>query len=329
MTKSESNPTQYVLVSLTVFVGWGMLTVLTAFLINSILINWYDWASLSELLKEKGSTGFVSVQAGFYVVGIVIAGAATQATNQGDLRSSATRISNFNAFLVRSAFWVVLLVGIVDAVVSLMRVEGLLEILLDEELADNLGRSSFRGPYLHGPLILAGIVIALFTRTLGFIWLAFLVVLAELIIVFSRFVFSYEQPLMADLVRFWYGALFLFASAYTLLEDAHVRVDLLYAGFSRPSQGKVNAIGSILFGMVFCWVIILLGMGGASSTINGPIMVFEITQAGFGMFTKYMMAGFLGVFAVTMLIQFVAMLFEALADILQQPGHRVIQHNPH
>jgi len=38
-------------------------------------------------------------------------------------------------------------------------------------------------------------------------------------IVISRFIFSYEQAFMADLVRFWYGALFLFASAYTLLED--------------------------------------------------------------------------------------------------------------
>ena len=56
-------------------------------------------------------------------------------------------------------------------------------------------------------------------------------VAAELLIVISRFIFSYEQAFMADLVRFWYGALFLFASAYTLLEEGHVRVDVLYAAF--------------------------------------------------------------------------------------------------
>lgn len=41
---------------------------------------------------------------------------------------------------------------------------------------------------------------------------------------------------MADLVRFWYAALFLFASAYTLLEEGHVRVDVFYAGFRRARR---------------------------------------------------------------------------------------------
>lgn len=329
MEQVEQSAKQSGLTTLAVFFGWSTLTVLAAFLVNSVLINWFGWQGLSEFTKDGGPTGSVILQACFYLTGILIAMALARTAKPGSLRPSAERISVFNAFLVRAAFWAVLLVGAADAAVSFMRVEGFLEMLVGEQLANNLGKSSFRGPYLHGPLVLAGIVIAAFTRTLGFIWLAFLVVLAELIIVFSRFVFSYEQPLMADLVRFWYGSLFLFASAYTLIEDAHVRVDLLFAGFSRRAQGKVNAIGAVLFGMLFCWVIILLGMGGASSTINGPIMVYEITQAGFGMFTKYMMAGFLGVFAVTMLIQFVAMLFEAVADILGQPGHRTIHHEPH
>ena len=73
------------------------------------------------------------------------------------------------------------------------------------------------GPWVHVPLIVVGFVLALFTRTLGFPWLALLIVAAELLIVISRFVFSYEQALMGDLVRYWYAALFLFASAYTLL----------------------------------------------------------------------------------------------------------------
>ena len=50
-----------------------------------------------------------------------------------------------------------------------------------------------------------------------------MVVLAEFAIVVSRFVFSYEQAYMGDLVRFWYAALFLFASAYALSHEGHVR----------------------------------------------------------------------------------------------------------
>ncbi len=104
--------------------------------------------------------------------------------------------------------------------------------------------------YFHVPLIVLGIVIAAVTRGIGFIWLALLVVLAELLIVLTRFVFSYEQAFMADLVRFWYGALFLFASAYTLLEEGHVRVDLLYASMRRETKGRVNAWGAVLLGMI-------------------------------------------------------------------------------
>ncbi len=99
-------------------------------------------------------------------------------------------------------------------------------------------RVQFIGPWIHIPLILLGFVTALFTRTLGFTWLALLIVIAELLIVISRFVFSYEQALMGDLVRYWYAALFLFASAYTLLEEGHVRVDVLYAGLQSAPQGQ-------------------------------------------------------------------------------------------
>jgi len=174
----------------------------------------------------------------------------------------------------------VFLVGLVDMGISALRVEGMLPELVGEEMASNLGRSQYRGFYVHGPIVLFGIALACVTRTLGFIWLALLVVVAELGIVFTRFVFSYEQAYMGDLVRFWYAALFLFASAYTLLEDGHVRVDVFYAGFSRRSKAMVNSVGSILLGMTLCWTVILLGMWGKSSIINSPILVYEVTQSG-------------------------------------------------
>ena len=96
---------------------------------------------------------------------------------------------------------------------------------------------------MHYPLILVSLVIAYFVRALGFVWLALLVVLAEFQIVIVRFIFSYEQAFLGDLVRFWYAALFLFASAYTLIEEGHVRVDVLYAGFSRAAKPGPTPLG--------------------------------------------------------------------------------------
>ena len=152
-----------------------------------------------------------------------------------------------------------------------------------------------------------------------------LIVAAELLIVLSRFIFSYEQAFMADLVRYWYAALFLFSSAYTLFEEGHVRVDVFYAGFKEKTRGYINAFGTILLGMTTCWVIIYIGFDGKTSIINSPVANFEVTQTGsVGMFVKYQMAAFLGIFAITMLIQFVSYLFEAVADYRQEAGKREV-----
>ena len=121
--------------------------------------------------------------------------------------------------------------------------------------------------------------------------------------------------------------LFLFASAYTLSQEGHVRVDVLYSHFTDRSKGRVNAIGSVLFGIVFCWVILILGMETRSSIINAPMVSFEITQQGFGLYVKYLMAAFLAVFAVSMMVQFCAYLLESVADWRGDPGTHLHDHD--
>ena len=120
---------------------------------------------------------------------------------------------------------------------------------------------------------------------------------------------------------------FLFASAYTLLEEGHVRVDVFYAGMSARTKGYVNAIGSVVLGMSLCGVIILIGMAGKQNVINAPILSLEVTQTGFGMFVKYMMAGFLAVFAASMMVAFCAQLLEGVADMRGDPGSKLHAHD--
>lgn len=301
--------------------GWTVLAVLAAYMINVVLQFWFGFPGVSAVVNGAMSAPGL-VQVVILIGAAVLAIGFVMATPGRSLRGDAARINAFNRFLVRSAFFVVLLVGLGDAVLSYLRVQNLLEGLIGSEMSGNLGRADYRGVYFHAPLMILGIIIGAVTRGLGFIWLSLLVVGAELLIVLSRFVFSYEQAFMADLVRFWYGALFLFASAYTLLEEGHVRVDLLYASMRRETKGRVNATGAVILGMALCWTILILGFSTASSIIVGPILVFETTQSGFGMYVKYFMAGFLAVFAVTMMIQFVVQFLEGIADKRGEPGAR-------
>ncbi len=313
-------------------VALGIIAAMFAFLINNYLTIWQDWPGIRSLFSHLGwfsaadgkplaggalTQGWIQLLLYVALIGIVIVYALTNARQP--LRVDSTYLSAMAAFIIRAAFWSVLLIGLVDAVISFMRVEGFLASVFGQKMEINLGLSEFRGTYVHCPLIAVSLFIAAFTRSLGFTWLALLVVVAELQIVIARFIFSYEQAFMGDLVRFWYAALFLFASAYTLTKEGHVRVDVLYAGFSERGKAWANATGCLLLGIPMCWVILAMGMAGKATVINSPLLSFETSQSGFGLYVKYLMAGFLAVFAISMMIQFTSYFLSAIADLRSEP----------
>jgi len=304
--------------------GWSMLALLATYLINNYLFVAKGWPGLGALFSGDFNVQSLTMLL-IYLAGFLLALFYVLRSRETTLRTDAARITRFNTWLVRGFFWAVLFVGLADMAISFLRVEGLLGHFFSSDTIKQLGRSQWRGTYVHWPLIGFGMFLALFTRTIGFHWLALLIVAAELAIVFTRFIFSYEQAFMGDLVRFWYAALFLFASAYTLLEEGHVRVDVVYANLSPKARGAVNAFGALFLGISLCWTIIVIGTRGKASIIYGPLSNFEVSQSGFGMYTKYLMAGFLGVFAITMLIQFVSQMFDSYADFRGEEGGRKIE----
>ena len=293
--------------------GWVILGLISSFLINNVFVLSYDFPTYYNIFDNLNWKSYLTL--GFYILGFIIPILFVISSPLNTLKFDASILHQFNVYLIRACFWVVILVGITDFIISFMRVERILPLIFNDYYVRALSRSAFVGLYIHVPLILIGFIITLFTRTIGFTWLALIIVAGELFIVISRFIFSYEQSFMGDLVRYWYAALFLFASAYTLYEDGHVRVDVFYASKSKKSKGFINAFGCILLGVSTCLVIILIGFDGKQSIINSPIMNFEVTQTGtVGMFIKYQMAAFLGIFALTMLIQFISYFFDSVED---------------
>jgi TRAP-type mannitol/chloroaromatic compound transport system permease small subunit len=299
--------------------SYSILAFTFIFLANNVLTVWFEWPGLKQLFAHHGIFGFKKlntplegdvinlsyIQLSFYFISfIAVIYYVLKSINQ-TLETDAKILTNITAYIVRSSFWAVLIVGIADFLISFLVVEKLVEPIFNEDIKINLVIPTFRITFIHFPLILISFVIGYFTRSVGFIWLAVLVVGSEFLIVLSRFIFEYEQAFQGDLVRFWYAALYLFASAYALIHEGHVRVDVLYTGFSEKKKAWTNAIGSFVFGIPLCLIILFLGMGGKASIINGPVISFEITQQGSnGLYLLYLMAVYLAVFAVTMLIQF-------------------------
>jgi glycerol uptake facilitator-like aquaporin len=60
-------------------------------------------------------------------------------------------------------------------------------------------------------------------------------------------------------------------------------------------------------------------MSGRGSSLNSPLLSFEVYQQGYGMYVKYLMVGFLVVFAVSMMIQFCSYLMNSAADLCKEP----------
>ena len=303
------------------YLGWGTVSLLVAFLINNFLNIYFDFEGVKSLLSGVNLTGTVTLL--IYIACIAVGIWHVIKTNNESYRDQAKSLHDFNVYFLRGCFFAVLFIGCIDFLLALLRSTDVLEFLVGNTISRALGLGNVVGPYVHIPLIAFGFIVAYFTKTLGWTWLALLIVFAELVIVISRYLFSYEQSFMADLVRYWYAALFLFASAYTLYDEGHVRVDVIYAGLSEKVKAYVNAWGSYVLGVATMAVVVAIGFNGKTSIINSPLLVFEITNQGInGMFIKYQMAMFLGIFGATMMVQFIVQFFDSIADINGEPGKR-------
>ncbi len=312
--------------------SYSILATTFVFLINNVLTVWFDWPGVKNLFSHYGLFGFKKLskplsdtvlnfaflQLFFYLISILLAIVYVNRSTKQTLTADSEILNKFTAYIIRSSFWAVLIVGIADLIISFLVVEKLVEPLFGEYLKIKLVVPAFRITFVHFPLILLSFVVGYFTRSVGFIWLAVLVVASEFFIVLSRFIFEYEQAFQGDLVRFWYSALYLFASAYALIHEGHVRVDVLYTGFSERKKAWTNSIGSLILGIPLCLIVLFLGMGGKASIINGPVISFEITQQGSnGLYLLYLMAVYLAVFAVSMLIQFTSYFMSSSDKLLK------------
>lgn len=288
--------------------AWSMVAVALVYLVNNYLTVWLEWPGVvNYFFREdavEASPILAWVQLLSYFVAPVAIAVWVAKTSHVRLIEDSEKLSGWTDYIIRASFWSIFLIGLVDGFISWLRVEDLLVPVFGESLGSSLGKSAFRGVWVHYPLIVVGMVIAARVKTVSVSWLALLVVFSEAWIVIARFIFSYEQTLMGDLVRFWYAGLFLFASAFTLKEEGHVRVDVLYAGRSFRFKAWVNSLGVVVLAYPMCWIILGLGLWEKNSVLNGPLVNFEISQAAYGLYIKYIMAAFLLVFAVSMLIQF-------------------------
>lgn len=74
--------------------------------------------------------------------------------------------------------------------------------------------------------------------------------------VVMRYFFNDVSIGMQELEWHLFAAMFMFGIGYTLKEDGHVRVDIIYDQLSEKSQAIINILGSLFFALPFTLLIL-------------------------------------------------------------------------
>ena len=93
-----------------------------------------------------------------------------------------------------------------------------------------------------------------------FIWL--IIPLTGLVVfeVISRRLFDAPHIWSLEVTNFVYGPHFMLVAAYTLLHQAHVRIDVIYAKFSARTRGILDIITNLVFFFPFCTIVFVQGI---------------------------------------------------------------------
>jgi TRAP-type mannitol/chloroaromatic compound transport system permease small subunit len=86
--------------------------------------------------------------------------------------------------------------------------------------------------------------------------------------VIARYFFKSSSIGMQELEWHLFASMFLIGIAYTLKEEGHVRVDILYEKFSPRKQAWVNALGCVFFLLPFSGLIMWFGYDFALESYN-------------------------------------------------------------
>lgn len=113
-------------------------------------------------------------------------------------------------------------------------------------------------------------------------WAIFVAILVSAVNAVVRKVFNVSSNAWLELQWYLFGAAFMLASAYTLKQNEHIRIDIFYGTRSRRTQHWIDLIGHVLFLMPFvvlmAWMLVPYAWQawkiGQISTNSGGLIIW-------------------------------------------------------
>ena len=126
------------------------------------------------------------------------------------------------------------------------------------------------------------------------IWLILGATLISAINALVRKIFNNSSNAFLEVQWYLFAASFLLASCYTLLQNEHVKIDVIYSRFDRMTQTKIDIFGFAFFMLPMCTAVMWFGVpffwkglitSEMSSNAGGLIRwpVYAMIPLGFGL----------------------------------------------
>ncbi len=157
---------------------------------------------------------------------------------------------------------------------------------------------------------------------LGYIisWLTLALVIITCFDVCTRYILNESYPALQELEWHIFSVIFLMGAAYTLIVDDHVRVDVFYSRFSIKQKAWTNFLGSVLFLIPFCILVIY-------SSQNFVLTSFQFKEtspdAG-GLPARYILKSFIPISFFFLLLQAISLAFKSFLELT---NHQTIIEN--
>ncbi len=148
-------------------------------------------------------------------------------------------------------------------------------------------------------------------------WLTLAMVLIQFFVVIFRYVFSIGFIQMQEAIWYLHGIIFMTAAGYTLLKDAHVRVDVFYRDVSNRARAWIDFLGGILYLLPICVLTFYYSFG----LVVNSWKVLEGSTESDGIQAIFLYKTVIWVFAALLFLQGLSMVIKAWLYLKGQGTH--------
>lgn len=148
-------------------------------------------------------------------------------------------------------------------------------------------------------------------------WATILLVIVVCIDVFTRYFMQTSSAAVQELEWHLFSLIFLMGASYTLKNEGHVRVDVIYGKFSEKKKAWINFIGTIIFLIPFCLLIIY----SSKNFVLNSFAIGETSPDSGGLPARYILKAVLPVSFLFILLQGISLMLKSLLTLLNRTGN--------